>query len=223
MENNPDEDGYDIVATFLNKNPKILENAMRSKGKLYTDPLLKAYLPKKNGATDVTACPAWVLLELLSFGELLIFIEFYNKRNPARAIWCDRSILNPVKDLRNTCVHNNCLLRDMRSRHAGEYSTIPSSKVSNYVAQLFDGQFGFKIGKGQRNKKLSSRPIFDIVCLGYALEHRLESGDKKTVLVPLRQFVDKRLMENIDLFGQNDLIITTFQFLKKFIDIISER
>lgn len=51
-------------------------------------------------------CPAWVSMEVLSFGDFIRFYEYYyGKKN---SIPVCISMINLVKSLRNGCAHNNC-------------------------------------------------------------------------------------------------------------------
>lgn len=54
-------------------------------------------------------CPVWVLVELLSFGDVIKLISFYNSLYPnSQLIVPDKKVLQPIKKLRNACAHNNC-------------------------------------------------------------------------------------------------------------------
>lgn len=101
----------------------------------------------------------WVLEELIGFGEFLRMYRFYAERNPQFTPLLPQRVLNPVKSLRNACAHNNCLLNAL-SRTS---TTRPSPEISAFIASLDN------ISAGERRSKLTSRPMFEIVCLLYAL------------------------------------------------------
>ena len=74
-EENSNEDGYNIVEKFLNKNEKCAKtiNSHRSSG--YCKDLIIKYSDR---------FPIWVFLELISFGDLVKFYEFYGEVYPKR-------------------------------------------------------------------------------------------------------------------------------------------
>lgn len=211
IEDNPKENGYDIVENFLNSNPHIKESIAYKRGSSFTSGLVNKYFTvSKNsqGKPVITSidCPSWVIVELLSFGD---FVEFYN-------YYCDLynhgaavslSIINPVRTLRNACGHNSCILLDLSPK-----KTVPGHLVSSYVAKIHG------IGKRERQRKLACRPMFEISCLLFAEEKYVSPLVKSHELNELKEFVHGRLREHIDYFQNNMLILTTFDFLTKLVD-----
>lgn len=58
-----------------------------------------------------TDCPAWVLMELLTFGDFICFYEYYYATKGQLPI--STCLINFVKSLRNGCAHNNCIIADL--------------------------------------------------------------------------------------------------------------
>ena len=88
IETDPTTDGYDIVNTFLSQNSYIVGKLEATSASPFTSDLIhkyftiqRVYNPQKrkneNKITDYDDCPAWVLLEMLTFGDFIRFYEFY--------------------------------------------------------------------------------------------------------------------------------------------------
>lgn len=87
LENDSGEDGYDIVDNFLSNNPYIVGKIEAASASPFTGNLINKYFtiqrvhkPQKGKSENkITAfdCPAWVLMELLSFGDFIRFYEYY--------------------------------------------------------------------------------------------------------------------------------------------------
>ena len=107
--------------------------------------------------------------------------------------------------------HNNCLLNAL-SRTS---TTRPSPEISAFIASLDN------ISAGERRSKLTSRPMFEIVCLLYAYNKMVSPSVKKRRIKQLTEFVNGRMQRHIDYFEGpegNKLIATSFEFLKKVVD-----
>ena len=59
--------------------------------------------------------PIWVLVELISFGDLLHICRFYEKENNCTLI-ANNKFMNTVRDFRNAAAHSNCLMNKMTER-----------------------------------------------------------------------------------------------------------
>lgn len=223
LEENPSEDGYAIVRDFLAQYPEILAAIERKTDASFTGELIEKYFavcsvfpaqsPQAYLSTRIydVDCPMWVLEELIGFGEFLRMYRFYAERNPQFTPLLPQRVLNPVKSLRNACAHNNCLLNAL-SRTS---TTRPSPEISAFIASLDN------ISAGERRSKLTSRPMFEIVCLLYAYNKIVSPSVKKRRIKQLTEFVNGRMQRHIDYFEGpegNKLIATSFEFLKKVVD-----
>lgn len=99
-------------------------------------------------------CPIWVFLELITFGDLIFFYTFFCEQMEIRPI-ISKSLLHLVKNLRNGCAHNNCILANL------------SAETSKTPPEISRAVSGIKIAKDQRRKKLTCRPVleFEPFCL----------------------------------------------------------
>lgn len=221
VEDNPLEDGYNLVDKFIKQNPSVLSKIEQKSDSVFTGALIEKYFTlcyvfqsgtnNSNLLTKILSCdcPIWVLVELISFGDTIRLIETYNNLYPDRKISIpERQLLMPVKSLRNACAHNNCLLNNMNIG-----TTKPNHLVTSYVAAVST------IGKEERAKKLSCRPFFEIVCLIIAYEKTVSPNVKKGGIKLLKDFVNGRMFLHIDYFRTNDVVKTSFDFLKKALDI----
>jgi len=217
IENNMLEDGYDIVEAFLSepKNAYILTNLARFSNSHYNGDLIRNYFVvscQEEGRTTVSndldekGCPAWVLTELLQFGDFLNFYRFYYDRYGLQHI--SYAILNLVKSLRNACAHNNCILHDLHKSS----STKAPRELTTYISKVPD------IGQKQRIKKLSSTFILEFSAIVYIFDSIVSDPIKKHTFQELKDFADLRLTRNYEFFSNNFLLKTSIDFLKKVID-----
>lgn len=220
IENNPNEDGYNIVDLFFSKHPDVLENIEGKADSIFTGGLIEKYFSLCyvfNIYSDPTHiktkiikcdCPIWVLVEIISFGDLLKLISVYNNEYPNYRIDIPSSnILKAVKSLRNACAHNNCLLNNMNKG-----KTTPPQEITQFISKIKT------IGKEERTKKLSCRPIFELVCMLKAYNEVVSDKVKCTGINILHEFTSNRMFKNIDYFKTNIVVKTSFEFLKKVLD-----
>lgn len=216
IEKNPVEDGYTIVDDFLAKNPDVVGSISKKVDSVFTGDLIEKYFDlcyvfdKSSGdvCTEIlkTDCPVWVLVEVLAFKDFLRFLGFYTDRYPNR-IDVNYKLLNTVRNLRNACAHNNCLLTSLRTG-----ATQPTAVVSQRVAKIPT------VAREERKNKLSCRPLFEIVCLLMEYEHWVSEPLKKRRLDALKKFAHGRMVSHVGFFSSNQVISTSISFLQKTID-----
>lgn len=212
IEDNPLENGYNIVTKFLAAYPHIESGIAYKSGSAFTGGLIDKYfsIDKSSGSPKVTNidCPAWVLTELLSFADFVCFYNYYyssyGQQNQLKY-----NIINPVRNLRNACGHNTCLLLDLRPQIG---TTKPNTTISKYLSTIPS------IGKRERQKKLSCRPIFEICCLIYAHNIYVSKSVRTRQFNRLKDFIHGRMVKNSSYFKNNLSISTTMDFLTKLID-----
>lgn len=218
IEMDPREDGYSIVNSFfaIPKNRYIINDIVRKASSQYSGDLIQHYF---NYSVEFGSdgkeiykfdCPAWVLIEVISFGAFIKFYEhFYqNGRKPQIQV----EMLNSVKSLRNACAHNNCIMHDLKSSN----KTAPKGRIVNAVKKIST------IGSGQRNKKLSNQFILEFVTLLYVYDSVVSEDVKKHTYKELRNFSEHRLIRHIDYFDTQPLVKTSIDFLHKVIDFYAQ-
>lgn len=165
IESDLSTDGYDIVKNFLNQNAYIIGKLEANSASPFTSDLIHKYFTiqriynptkqkKENRIIAYDDCPAWVLLEMLTFGDFIKFYEFYYSSGNFPKL--STPVINLVKSLRNGAAHNNCILADL----AHGTSRAPS-EISQEIAKISS------INSNQRQKKLSCRPMLEFTCLLY--------------------------------------------------------
>ena len=213
----PNEDGYSIVTRFLNNNERVVGSIDSKIDTIFTGGLIDKYFDvcvvvENTGAAKQRVlnidCPIWVLVELLNFGELLRLCTFCETNYGMPAL--EYNILNPVRSLRNACAHNNCLLHCLEP---GISNTNPPPEISQYVARIKT------IGHEERQKKLTSRPLFEITCLIYMYQKITSQAVCQKGMEELRQFTNGRMKRHLnDFFADNQLVSTSFAYLQKLVD-----
>lgn len=209
LEDNTDEDGYDIVNNFLQSYPLVKQNIIKKRYSSYIGDLIKKYFifSKDYKTIENIECPAWALLEIITFGDLIRFYDYYHELYPT--IRNHINLLNSIKSLRNACAHNNCILHQLRSG-----GTKPGAKISQFVAKIPS------ISNNTSRKRLSSRPIYEITALFY-LYHEIISKDiKNNRATELKELFEIRMLRHKEWFENQKTISSSYIFLKKIIDFL---
>ena len=204
IESNPKEDGYNIIQKFFSNdnNFSSLKEIQKHKSSDYCKELIEKYYP---------FFPAWVYVELISFGRLAYLCEFYNQQYGIKI--GDRILLNSVRDIRNACAHSNCLINKLTPGN-----NHPHQSVVDRV-KLISG-----IGEQSRDKKLSNKCLYDFVCLLFAYDEIITSdATKKKRYKQLNEFFTRRMIENKDYFATNNLITSSYKFAKLVLDSLTSK
>lgn len=231
FETRKPEDAYAIVTIFLKSNSyaanDILQKGIQRNG--YISDLLKKYISEREYLDDeddvyyhafyqngkekqyCIDMPIWVLLESITFGGLIRFYkfyyEYYEKDSPIPI-----KLLNSIKSIRNACAHNNCILHDLSKNECYPFSFVRT--------------FASKKGctKSMLQSRLQCRTLHEFASVLYLANKRFGNStflpkdilhhDLKEIQRVLVRFEHKYL----GLFQKNDIILSSFQFLKKIVD-----
>lgn len=208
------DDAYTVVKRYLKKLQNNEENNTIGK-KPYTN-LIKEI--NKNKSSEYCGAlisnyspnyPAWVFIEIIPFGVFIDFLGFCSEYFNDKNIKDDFYLLQAVKRLRNASAHNNCLINNLSlntSQHRTNYSV--NRSLSNEV----------KINKNSRDRRMSNASIRDIVTLLYAHKTIVSSSGVIAAQGEMIHDVINRCFRHIEYYKQNDLIVATFNFLKKVVD-----
>lgn len=223
IERDPSEDGYRIVKDFLAKNPSVTENIENKIDSIFSGDLIEKYFTicqvvakTKNGQDRIVQkilnddCPAWVLVEIISWGDFVKFAEFYYGNNAPQ--YYDSSIINPVRSLRNACAHNNCLLNSLEKTDA----TTPPLILTRFASH------DLGIGKQSRNYNMRTRPIMEITCLLYLYNSVVSDKVRKAGLSELRDFLDGRAIEKKELLRKNSLLESRYRYLRRAVRALEQ-
>jgi abortive infection bacteriophage resistance protein len=196
VEINDKEDGYQLTRRFIERYPKVNEKIKRQKAASYGEELIDKYYP---------FFPIWVFVEVISFGNLTHLCAFY-KELYGREIF-NNKFLNSVRDMRNAAAHNNCLLYDLRKKNVR-----PDTKIIEYVKSA-------GIGEKARANRLSNRFMNDFVTLLYVFDTiGISPKLKENRIKELKELLDGRFLLHKDYFETNNLITSSYSFIKKIVD-----
>ena len=203
-------DGYGIVEAFLNANDRIKTGILMRRASAYTADLIAKYfiIEQDSSGKDYIKnpdCPVWVLLEIISFGDFLLFYDFFYKLigNEPIAI----SLLNAVKSLRNACAHNNCLI----------YNLNPGKCKAPICIQQEISKI-HSISKSTRNKRLSSRFMLEYIITLYVFRILSSEKHRKERAEELLDLYNGRMLRHKEFYINNPLIISVYDFSKKVIE-----
>lgn len=189
----------DIVSKFLIDNIKISQDIERHSTSNYCGDLINKYSPN---------FPVWVLLEIISFGDLVKFYNFYSKNYKKIG---DRKLLYAIRQIRNAAAHSNCLIYNLKNTNLKTKLNI-NVKVNKYVISLG------KIKEDTRKKKLRIKFFEDFITLLYAYKIFVKSGSLVEKTRKKLKILDMRMLKNKNYFLKNEVITSAYKFFKIIID-----
>lgn len=201
-------DGYACVQDYYNQlrpthQKRLLADLKKNSSSYYCGNLHNKYL-----TNSIQNCPVWVFVELISFGQYLHFYEFCAKRTNDKTLLSRLYLLITVKELRNACAHNNCIIHDLRTEI--DKRSKPHILVRKALSEL-------GISKFTRNKHLKRAPFFQIVTTLYA--HKTMVTSKGVHHKICEQFDDfKGRIYRDRTYDNADIVKSTFNLLVKIID-----
>lgn len=208
VTSNQNEDGYEIFRRYLSQEDEnfyILKQIKRHKSGEYCKNLISKYYP---------FFPIWVLVELISFGDLLHVCYFYEKQYNCHIIPGNK-LMNNVRDLRNAAAHSNCLLNQIN--HLMDSSKQPSSIITNFVKNMDI------VSSSCRSKNLHRNFLYDVVTLLYVYDKLMPKVSKCKRFEQLVQFLHGRAQRHVDYFSSNTKIVGAYDFLTKVIDKLNSK
>ena len=212
IENNPDEDGYHIIQKFVAKDDDLyrLKILSKLKSSSYCKGLYDKYYPY---------FPVWVYVELISFSQLNALLNTYSVMYSERKPICNYRLLNSVRDLRNAAAHSNCLINKLRPG-----DNIPDTRVVNKVRKIGTDNNQERV-EGFSNdaikKKLKNKFIYDFICLLFLYAEVVSDGKKRQRYDELDNLFSERFLAHKEWYignKGNDIITSTYRFLKKVLD-----
>ncbi len=213
IENIDEEDGYRIVNLYLDndfnsdKFQKKLHNSIFKKvGSEYYQKIFSKYDIYKDKKLE--NIPIWEFLEIITFGELVNFYDFYTTEYGLREENKDVYILRNIVKLRNAVAHNSCILSDLVSK-TNNYP-VPY-KVANYLKDC-------GVVKETRNKKMSNSRIRQITYTLYMFNEIVTSdGIKENVRKDINELFYERIIYHKEYYTNNELLKSVYSFFDKII------
>ncbi len=214
IKNIPNEDGYVIVNKYLDNdyndpvNPKKLHNSILTKvGNAYYQDIFSKYDIDKNKKLENV--PIWEFLEIITLGELIKFYEYFIKEYNLNYLIDDVYILSEILKLRNAVAHNTNILTNLGAKNNFHF---PNKYVINFVDKS-------GVHKDVRNKKLKNNRIRQITYALYMFNEIVTSeGVREHIVDNINYLFYNRTVKHKDYYQNNDLLKSTYFYLKKIID-----
>lgn len=214
IESIDEEDGYRIVNRYLEQDfynvkfPKKVHNSIFKKvGSEYYQKIFSKYdLDKDKKLENI---PIWEFLEIITFGELVNFYDFYTNEYKLKDENKDVYILRDIVKLRNAVAHNNCILSELNIKK-NKYP--PSYKIIQFLNNC-------NIGKDTRSKKLSNSRIRQITYTLYMFNEIVTSdGIKNNVKKDINELFFDRIIKHKEYYNNNELLKSIYCYFKKIIE-----
>lgn len=214
IETIDEEDGYRIVNLYLEKDfnderfPKRVHNSIFKKvGNEYYQKIFSKYDVDKDKKLE--NIPIWEFLEIITFGELVNFYDFFTKEYNLVDENRDVYILRDIVKLRNAVAHNTCVLSELNKKD-NEYP--PAYKVVQYLKSC-------NIGKEKRDNKLGNSRIRQITYTLYMFNEIVTSdGIKKNIKKEINELFFDRIIHHKEYYNNNELLKSIYSYFKKIIE-----
>lgn len=171
---NDEIDGYDIVERFFHST--LVTGHEINKETVLEKVKHKSHYQRKLYEAHKDAPSAWVLVEVMSFGEFLRLFEFYFKKYPIPKFKLSSisGALNAVKRIRNCCAHNNAFLfylSENELKHPNSFivryaekskigkAFYSCAKIHDVIAVILIHDF---FVKGVGSRKYRQKELFDL-------------------------------------------------------------
>lgn len=199
------EDGYSIFADYLAH----LNHADRNRRKGEISRLTNdAYLGPLVARYPIDEMPAWVFLELSSFGAFADFYLFCAERWGDSSMRREHYLLRCSNSLRNAAAHSSAIIN-------GFSAIAPESPIRtpNEVASALEAA---GINKRSRRSKMRNTRIQQIVVLTFSHSHFVHSSNRESAISRLSLF-ENRVAEHGCWYEKNTVLASSFAFLDRAI------
>lgn len=199
ITNDSNEDGYEIIDAFKQNRRSAFDLAIKnlSQSQYSSDFYKKHHIDPS----------VWVLLEILSFGGLVQFVEFYRSRNATKTIKVYSKIFKLAKNLRNAAAHSTPLLVNLFTDR--ESIRRPMPEIVSYGDVM-----------GIERKYLRDSKINDLVAL-FVLTKSLNSDRAIAHISKQAMDVLNRFDKHSDYYVDVPSIQEFKQLLSKMIDYLN--
>ncbi len=208
-----EEDGYNIVNLYLEqdfndmKYPKRVHESIRKKvTNEYYQKIFSKYDLDKN--SKIENIPIWEFLEIITFGELINFFEFYTNMyglEDNKYVF----ILREINKLRNAVAHNSCVLDELNKKDNKHRA---DTLIVNYLKKC-------GIGKETRNNKLANSRIRQITYTLYMFNIVVSSeGIKSNMKHDITKLFYGRIILNKKYYDNNELLKSIYNYFEKIIE-----
>lgn len=213
IEDIPEEDGYNIVNLYMEKDQqdekqpnRVRDSILKKVSNDYYKKIFSKYdLDKDKKLENI---PVWEFLEIITFGELINFFDFFTKTyslDDNKYIF----ILKEINKLRNAVAHNSCVLSELDKK---DNTHRADTLIINYLKEC-------GIGKENRNNKLKNSRIRQITYTLYMFNIIVSSeGVKGNVKHEVSKLFYGRIILNRKYYNNNGLLKSIYEYFEKIIE-----
>ena len=211
VENIDEEDGYRAVNLYLEKDfndKKRVHNSIFKKvGSEYYEKIFSNYdLDEDKKLENI---PIWEFLEIITFGELISFYEFFSKKYNLIDENENIFILREVGKLRNAVAHNSCVLSELNKK---DNPYPPDHKITQFLKEC-------GIEKEMRKNKLSNSRIRQITYTLYMFNKIVTSeGIKKNIRTDINELFFERIIYHKEYYNNNELLKSIYFYFKSILE-----
>lgn len=213
IETIEDEDGYNIVNLYMEhdyndeKFPKRVHDSIIKKvSNDYYKRIFSKYDVDKDKKLE--NIPIWEFLEIITFGELINFFEFFTEEynlDDKKYIF----MLREINKLRNAVAHNSCVLSELDKK----------DNLHKFDTLIFEFMNECGISKENRTNKLKNSRIRQITYTLYMFNIIITSqGVKDNVKHEVSKLFYGRIILNRKYYNNNGLLKSIYQFFEKIIE-----
>ncbi|WP_171845038.1 Abi family protein [Enterococcus mundtii] len=239
ITNSLDEDGYSIVKEYDSYMQKKFVLLQRKKGNISNEEeVLFGYVQASHKIIDKIKgkfgydfdfysrhhhnISIWVLLEIMTLGNLQRFIEFYFEKKyfGYQKLKTANQLLKYVTNVRNAAAHSRPLIYNI----VEPFQYGKKNQIKNKRASIQLTQFAEKSGVDSElsNRVLTNRKMNDIVTTLYLHDKYVTTAKLKQKASKDLQELVKRIRANREIYRKNDDLLETFKFFKKIVTRYSE-
>lgn len=199
-QKNEKDDGYKAVEDFLDKNPDIKNKIDQHSQKGYNSALIQKYQ---------SCCPVWVFVEIISFGGLIRFYEFYI--NYFKINSNASKYLYSARILRNAAAHNSCILNRLSEKYDSE------RQINNSLMNTIKRNYASLNPKQVKHYLLNPviQDLIDVLILFKRLDKSRSLFSKR--IAELDEFM-KRCRKHASYYKKNNTLLATYRFVYKFLE-----
>lgn len=193
IQENDSEDGYSIVKKFCDIYPDFIETTERRMNDSYCRELF--FNNEQN-------LPIWVLMEVISFGDLIKLYKLYFRIYDSRVPLFNTKLLDNVRHIRNASAHSNCLLCDLNRQ--GELNKVLLTETSSLFPWMTSSC---------RKKYMRKQFSQDFTVLIMAHQQLVRSrGVHRAIKKALRQLFCRRMLRHRSYFQGNPVITGSYKY-----------
>lgn len=214
IEEIDEEDGYKIVNSYLKydyNNSKISKNVNDSIRRKVTNNNYKDVFIQYDfdGNRKIENIPVWEFLEIITFGELIRFYDFFIHEYNLKKEYQYVQILKDIVKLRNAVAHNTSILSQLAER----------DDIHPVTCNIMEYLKDCNIGKTTRKNKLNNSRIRQITCTLYMFNKVVTSdGIKENICKEINKLFFYRIVLHKDYYNNNELLKSVYLYFKNIIE-----